>query len=104
MENKKAKKCLEIARQIKNDKERKKHLQEIKKIVNSKTYSALIYDLTSRCSAIMEDIPTKEICIEETILFCLEQQKKISTKENYSLTSEYFGENLSPALSFMEQK
>ena len=93
---------LQIANNLKKQNERKKHLSEIKKIVNSKTYNALIYDLIARASALSEDLETNEIDLNEIILFCLEQQKKISCKENYSLTAEYFGEKLSPTLSFIE--
>jgi triosephosphate isomerase len=86
----KTNKMLQIANDLKKQNERKKHLQEIKKIVNSKTYNALIYDLSARVSCISEDLDFKEIDLNEIILFCLEQQKKISSKENYSLTAEYF--------------
>lgn len=106
MENKQAKKCLAIAKQVKEEKERNKHLAEIKKIVNSKTYSALIYDLSFRVDYILSELIADNIPydITDIIQYCLEQQKKLGSNMKYNLTSQYFGENLSPTLSFMEQK
>ncbi len=104
MENKHAKKYLAIAKQVKEKKERNKHLAEIKTIVNSKTYWALIYDLSFRVDCMLNELIESNIPydITDIIQYCLEQQKKLSSK--YNLTNQYFGENLSPTLSFMEQK
>lgn len=104
MENKKAKKCLAIAKQVKEERDRQKHLFELKKIVNSKTYSALIYDLQWRVDYLLSELIESNIPydITDIIALCLEQQKKLSANGKYSLTSQYFGENLSPTLSFME--
>ena len=106
MENKQAKKCLAIAKQVKEEKERNKHLAEIKKIVNSKTYWALIYDLSFRVDYMLNELIESNIPydITDIIQYCLEQQKKLSSNMKYNLTSQYFGENISPTLSFMEQK